>query len=153
MPLFSFTLLFFLCNSPPALCLFSMDWRRRRRRRRRRKRPWSRPAKGHWHVRRRRSREAAETTTRKTRRASSTLSSSFCPDLYRICSRSKKNKKQNKTTTKEIKQTLNSGSGLAWARLRGGGRRGIFVEKGWANFECCRFVEKKDWWGGWMGYL
>lgn len=115
-----------------------MGWRRRRRKRRRRRRPWSRPARAHWRARRRRSRGAAETTTKRTRRASSTLSSSFCPDLYRTCSRSK-----NKT--KRIKRTLDAGSSLAWARLRGKGRRGSLR---WGLFGWKGLSKVLQVWGG-----
>ena len=115
----SFTQIFFPHISPPVLSVCSTGWRRRRRKRRRRKRPWSRPARGRWHARRRRSRGAAETTTKRTRRASLILSSSFCPDLYRTCSKSKKKKQ-----TKQNIRALKSGSSLAWARLWGKGRRG-----------------------------
>lgn len=70
---------------------FSTGWRRRRRKRRRRRRPWSRPARAPWHALKRRSRGAAGMTTRRTRRASWTPSSSFCPGRCRTCSRSKSN--------------------------------------------------------------
>lgn len=122
----SFTLIFFLRISPPVLSLFSTGWRRRRRKRRRRKRPWSRPVRGRWRARRRQFRGAVETMMRRMRRASLTLSSNFCPDLYRTCSRSKKQ-------TKQIKRTLNSGSSLAWARLWGKGRRGSLRRGLWVK--------------------
>ena len=130
------------------LCLSSTGWRRRRRRRRRRKRPWSRPARARWRARRRRFRGVAETMMKRTRRASSTQSSSFCQDLYRIFSRSKQ---QNKS-----RKSLDAGSSLAWARLGGKGgwgslSRGLFGWKGFMNW--CRVENKGDWVGDWSGYL
>lgn len=99
-----------------------MGWRRRRRRRQRRRQHWSKPVRARWPAPRRRSHGAAETMTKRTRRASWTPSWSFCLDLYRTCSRSK-----NKT--RWIKWTLDAGSSFGQAAGKreavGAGWRGL----------------------------